>query len=83
MIPYKATENESFMAKINNRISDRNDENIIKSLHYDINELNHKLHESQSIFKKHSPLSIAIFLLYNITWMNFVILLINQKQNLL
>ena len=83
MIPYKATENESFTAKINNRISDKNDENIIKSLYYDINELNHKLNESQSIFKKHSPLSISIFPLYNITWMNFVILLINQKQNLL
>ena len=30
----------------------KNDENIIKSLYYDINELNDKLNESQSIFKK-------------------------------
>ena len=40
------------MAKINNRTSDENDENIIKSLYYDINELNDKLNDSQSIFKK-------------------------------
>ena len=33
------------------RISDENYENIIKSLYYDINELNDKLNESQSIFK--------------------------------
>ena len=50
--PYKATEIESFTAKINNRISDENDENIIKSLYYDINELNDKLNEFQSNFKK-------------------------------
>ena len=51
-IPYKASEIESFTAKINNRISDENDENIIKSFYYDINELNAKLNESQSISKK-------------------------------
>ena len=52
IISYKASEIESFTAKINNRISDENDENIIKTLYYDINELNDKLNESQSIFKK-------------------------------
>ena len=52
IIPYKASEIESFTAKINNQISDENDENIIKYLYYDINELNDKLNESQSIFKK-------------------------------
>ena len=51
-IPYKVSEIESFTTKINNRISDENDESFIKSLHYDINELNDKLNESQSIFKK-------------------------------
>ena len=40
------------MTKINNGISDENDENVIKSLYYDINELNGKLNESQSVFKK-------------------------------
>ena len=40
------------MAKISNQISDENDEKIIKSLYYDINELNGKLNESQSIFRK-------------------------------
>ena len=49
---YKVSEIESFTVKINDRISDENDENIIKSLYYDINELNDKLDESQSIFKK-------------------------------
>ena len=58
IIPYKVSEIESFTAKINNRVSDENDESFIKSLHYDINELNDKLNESQSIFKKHSPLCI-------------------------
>ena len=43
IIPYKASEIESFAAKINNIISDENDENVIKSLYYDINELNDKL----------------------------------------
>ena len=58
IIPYKVSEIESFAAKINNRVSDENDESFIKSLHYDINELNDKLNESQSIFKKHSTLCI-------------------------
>ena len=52
IIPYKVSEIESFTTKINNRISDENDESFIKSLYYDINELNDKLNESQSIFKK-------------------------------
>ena len=52
IIPYKFSEIESFTAKINNRISDENDENLIKSLYYDMNELNDKLNESQSIFKE-------------------------------
>ena len=52
IIPYKVTDIESFTAKINNGIRDENDENIIKSLYYDISELNDKLNESQSIFKK-------------------------------
>ena len=52
IIAYKVSEIEIFMAKINNRTSDENDENIIKSLYYDINELNDKLNDSQSIFKK-------------------------------
>ena len=34
------------------RTCDENDENVIKSLNYDINELNDKLNESQSTFKK-------------------------------
>ena len=50
IIPYKASEIETL--RQNNQISDENDENIIKSLYYDINELNDKLKESQSIFKK-------------------------------
>ena len=50
IIPYKASENENYTAKINNQISDENDENFIKSLFHDINELNEKLNESQSIF---------------------------------
>ena len=40
------------MANINNRISDENDESFKKSLYCDINELNDKLKESKSIFKK-------------------------------
>ena len=52
IILYKVSEIESFTEKINNRISDENDENFIKSLYYDINELNDKLNEFQSIFKK-------------------------------
>ena len=52
VIPYKVSEIESFTAKINNRISHENDEHIIKSLYYNINELNGKLNESKSIFKK-------------------------------
>ena len=52
IIPYKASKIESFAGKIKNKISDENDENVIKSLYYDINELNDKLNESQSIFKK-------------------------------
>ena len=52
IIPYKTSKIENFVRKINNRISDENDENVIKSLYYDINELNDKLNESQSIFKK-------------------------------
>ena len=82
IIPYKATEIESFTAKINNRTSDENDENIIKSLYYDISELNDKLNESQSIFKKTFSIMHLNIFLYNITWMNLVTLLINQKQNL-
>ena len=38
IIPYKASEIESIEAKVNNRISDENDENVIKSLYYDLNE---------------------------------------------
>ena len=52
IIPYKTSKIENFVRKINNRISDENDENVIKSLYYDINELNDKLNESQSVFKK-------------------------------
>ena len=52
VIPYKVSEIESFTAKINNRVRDENNEGFIKSLYYDINELNDKLNESQSIFKK-------------------------------
>ena len=40
------------MAKINNRVSHENDENITKSLYYGINELNDKLNEYQNSFKK-------------------------------
>ena len=49
-ISYKNSEIESFAAKINNRISDENDENVTNSL-YVINELNEKLNEFPSIFK--------------------------------
>ena len=52
IIPYKATEIDSFMAKINNRVSHENDENITKSLYYGTNELNDKLNEYQNSFKK-------------------------------
>ena len=58
IIPYIVTENESFTTKIYKRISDENDENIIKSLYYDINELSNKRNESQSILKK------TFFLMY-------------------
>ena len=50
IVPYKASETESLTTKINNQISDENDENIIKSLCSDINELNDKLNESESVF---------------------------------
>ena len=49
-MPNKVSEIGNFKEKINNRIGDENDENIIKSLSYAINELNGKLNESQSIF---------------------------------
>ena len=52
IIPYKV---ESFTAKLNNRISDENDENLTKSLYFYINELNDKLMNLKVFFKKHSP----------------------------
>ena len=51
-IPFhiKIVKMKFFAAKINNRISDENNENVTNSL-YVINELNEKLNEFPSIFK--------------------------------